>query len=159
MSVPSYLDADAWDALSLGGTLLVRDSLVKGKPKINNAVAVTVVQYAYDKYLRSWLEAKMEVFTGEAYVSALAANTVALTGLFTLLEKTKLLKAKNGVDAIDEGLAPKVKGKGMSADLLNSMIQSIELLIEQRLLMSAVSMTGVAMPSKQPAPALATQSK
>ena len=61
---------------------------------------------------------------------------------------------KKGETLEDGALTPDVKGKSMGKKVLNAVIKSTELLVEQQLLLKATSMANVGIPSGQPAPAL-----
>ena len=152
--LPSWMDADAWNAVSLGGTLVLRDSITEGKPELRDAGAVAISQYVYLKWGGDYLSGALAGITGEKMISGLAANALGLSVVFLGLEAVGLMK--KGKTVIDEGgVAPKVKGKGMSKKVVNALIQSTELLIEQQVLMKIAGVAGVGIPAGAPAAALA----
>lgn len=149
-SLPSYLDGDAFDALSLGGTLFLRDSLIgKGTPSITNAGALAIAQYIYDKTVKSQASGMIAAYTGEQYWSGLLANAGGLTVYFMLTEYLGLVskKEKLGQDAL---VSVPVGGGKMSKKVLKSVIQASELLIERQVLLSATKMAGVSIPTDAP---------
>jgi hypothetical protein len=151
---PSYLDASAYNALSLGGTVIVRDLLVDGKPEVKDAAVAAVAQYAYLKWGGTTLSGWLAGLTGEQMVSGLAANAVGLGAVLLALEATGLVKKSSVAIDDDSGVVPKMKGKSMSKKVVNALVQSTELLIEQQLLLKLSGMAGVSLPTGQPGPAL-----
>lgn len=152
MTTPSWMDANAWDSLSLGGTLLIRDMITVGKPDFRDAGAVTVSQYAYKLWVEQYVLPKLAQLTGESMISGLASNAIGLSAVLVVLQSAGLMK--KGETLEDGSLTPDVKGKSMSKKVLNSIIKSTELLIQQQLLLKATSMAGVGIPSGTPAAAL-----
>jgi hypothetical protein len=154
MSAPSYLDADAYDAISLGATVVVRDLIVDGKPEVKEAAITALSQYAYLKWGGSYLRGMLAGLTGEQMISGLAANAVGLGAAFLVLDATGLIKKSNNIVDDNSGVVPKMKGKSMTKKIVNAVVQSTELLIEQQLLLKVAGMSGVGIPPGQPAAAL-----
>jgi hypothetical protein len=152
-TIKNMMDNDAWDALSLGGTLLVRDSVVKGKPNVKRAAALTVAQYAYDKTVKDGLQALFRGFSNEAYYSSLVANTLGLTGFLLAADAIKII-GKDSDPSESEGLIPDVKVKGkMSKKVINALLESMELIVEQQALMYATTAISGWAPPTGPQPA------
>lgn len=155
MSSPAQmLDADAWDAISLGGTLLVRDVVLQGKPEIKKPLTLTVSQYIYNKTIKQQLEGTIRGFTNETYFSALLANTIGLSAYFLAADAIGLTSKKSDPSA-SEGVVPDMKVKGkMSKKVVNALLESAELLVEQQALMWATHrISGWAPPASAPQPA------
>lgn len=152
-TVKNMMDNDAWDAVSLGGTLLVRDALLKGKPNVKRAVALTVAQYAYDKTVKDKLQGLVRGFSNEAYFSSLVANTIGLTGFLLVADAANIL-GKESDPTQSEGLVPDLKVKGkMSKKVINALLESMELMLEQQALMYATTAVSGWAPSSAPQPA------
>ena len=152
--IATMMDADAWDAVSLGGTLLVRDAIVKGKPNVMRAGVLTVAQYAYDKTVKNQLQAWMRGFSNEAYFSSLLANTVGLTGFFLISDAIGVI-GKGSDPSESEGIVPDLKVKGkMTKKVVNALLESMELLFEQQALMYVTTaVSGMAPAPGTPMPA------
>lgn len=154
MSAPSYLDADAYNGISLGGTVILRDLLVDGKPEIKDAAVAALAQYAYLKWGGSYLSGMLAGVTGEQMFSGLAANAVGLSAIMLVLDGTGLVKKSSVAIEDGSGVVPKMKGKSMSKKVVNALVQSTELLVEQQLLLKLTGMASVGIPAGQPSPAL-----
>jgi hypothetical protein len=89
------------DSLMLGGTLVVRDSLFKGKQHWKKAGVLAASQFVYDMYLRQKAEPALQALTGENYFSSLLANSLGL-GVITLATKKVGLISKQS-DPVEEG--------------------------------------------------------
>jgi hypothetical protein len=136
------------DSLMLGGTLVVRDSLFKGKQHWKKAGVLAASQFVYDMYLRQKAEPALQALTGENYFSSLLANSLGL-GVITLATKKVGLISKESDPVEEGGIAITIKAnKGVAGEFLDGSIEALELLIEQRILKSA---TGMVMPSMVPA--------
>ena len=151
---PSYLDASAYNALSLGGTVIVRDLLVDGKPEVKDAAVAAVAQYLYLKWGGNTLSGWLAGLTGEQMISGLAANAVGLGAILLAADASGLVKKSSVAIEDGSGVVPKMKGKSMSKKVVNALVQSTELLIEQQLLFKISGMAGMSIPSGQPAAAL-----
>jgi len=136
------------DSLMLGGTLVVRDSLFKGKQSWKKAGVLTVSQYVYDMYIRQKAEPALQALTGEHYFSSLLANSLGL-GIITMAARKVGATSKESDPVEGDGvLIPMKQKSGYAGEFLDSTIESLELLIEQRILKSATSMV---MPNVMPA--------
>lgn len=152
-TLPSYLDADAFDSLSLGGTLFLRDALIgKNEPSVSKAGALAIAQYIYDKTAKPKAAGMISTYTGESYWSGLLANATGLTVYFMLTEYLGLVSKseKLGQDALLP--LPSADGK-MGKKFIKSIIQASELLVERQVLLAATKMAGVNIPENQPQPA------
>ncbi len=148
------LDADAWDAISLGGTLLLRDTVLHGKTEVKKPLTLTVSQYIYNKTIKTNLEGMIRGFTNESYFSALLANSVGLSAYFLAADAVGLTSKKSDPSE-SEGIVPDVKVKGkMTKKVVNALLESMELLVEQQgLLWATQRVSGWAPPAGQPQPA------
>lgn len=149
----SMLDADAVDALLMGGTMFVRDTIVKGKPKLKRAAVLAGAQYAYDKTLRAYLQGALQGFTGEAYFANILANAAGVSAIIYAADMIGLVGRDSDPADSSSELAPQVSGSGKSKKVINAIIEGSELVLEQRALVWALNKANVVIPGQAPAPA------
>lgn len=150
----SILTGDAGDSLTLAATVAVRD-VVRGKSvKPALVVATGASQFVYDKFLKQYIVGYAAQLTGEQYWSAMLANAVGLSAVILAVDSTGALPDRADLSEGEASVLPTPGGSGMGKKALKALVKSTELLVEQKVLVWAVSKVAPGLlPSSAPQPA------
>lgn len=120
-------------ALIVGLTSTVRDGVMRKPMNLKKSAVLSVGQYAYLMTLAPMLRAQLATMTGETMYSKLLADSVGLSAMLMLADKTGI----TNVGADDQGGVV-----NMGGSFLGNIAEGLELQVESALVTYGLSAAG-----------------